>query len=39
MQSYVIRHYQATGSTGQPDFVPYILLPVEPRKAEAPQNH
>jgi sigma-E factor negative regulatory protein RseA len=39
LQSYVIRHYQATGSTGQPDFVPYILLPVEPRKAEAPQNH
>lgn len=39
LQSYVIRHYQATGSTGQPDFVPYILLPVEPRKVEAPQNH
>lgn len=38
-QSYVIRHYQATGTTGQPDFVPYILLPVEPRQAEAPQNH
>jgi sigma-E factor negative regulatory protein RseA len=35
LQSYVIRHYQATGSTGQPDFVPYILLPVEtPRQAE-----
>lgn len=37
-QSYVIRHYQATGSTGQPDFVPYILLnpsaQVEPRQAE-----
>jgi len=39
MQSYVIRHYQATGSTGQPDFVPYILLPVEPRQGEAPRNH
>lgn len=39
LQSYVIRHYQATGSTGQPDFVPYILLPTEPRQAEAPQNH
>jgi sigma-E factor negative regulatory protein RseA len=38
MQSYVIRHYQATGTTGQPDFVPYILLPVEPREARAPQN-
>jgi sigma-E factor negative regulatory protein RseA len=39
MQSYVIRHYQATGSTGQPDFVPYILLTQpaqtpEPRQAE-----
>jgi len=37
-QSYVIRHYQATGSTGQPDFVPYILLnpsaQAEPRQAE-----
>jgi sigma-E factor negative regulatory protein RseA len=26
MESYLIRHYQATGLTGQPDFVPYILL-------------
>lgn len=26
LQSYVIRHYQATGATGQSDFVPYILL-------------
>jgi sigma-E factor negative regulatory protein RseA len=35
LQSYVIRHYQATGATAQPDFVPYILLPVEtPRQAE-----
>jgi len=39
MQSYLIRHYQATGSSGQPDFVPYILLnppvqPIEPRQAE-----
>jgi sigma-E factor negative regulatory protein RseA len=39
LQSYVIRHYQATGAAGQPDFVPYILLaqPVqtlEPRQAE-----
>ena len=35
LESYVIRHYQATGTTGQPDFVPYILLPVEqPRPAE-----
>jgi sigma-E factor negative regulatory protein RseA len=29
LKSYVIRHYEATGSTGQPDFVPYILLPVQ----------
>jgi sulfite reductase (NADPH) flavoprotein alpha-component len=38
LQSYLIRHYQATGSTGQPDFVPYILLTpsaqVEPRQVE-----
>jgi len=39
LQSYVIRHYQATGSTGQPDFVPYVLLTqpaqnTEPRKPE-----
>lgn len=40
MQSYVIRHYEATGSAGQPDFVPYILLvppaarPGEPRQVE-----
>jgi sigma-E factor negative regulatory protein RseA len=35
-QPYVVRHYQATGSTVQPDFAPYILLPVnpEPRQAE-----
>jgi sigma-E factor negative regulatory protein RseA len=29
LQSYVIRHYEATGASGQPDFVPYILLPVQ----------
>jgi sigma-E factor negative regulatory protein RseA len=29
LTSYVIRHYEATGTTGQPDFVPYILLPVQ----------
>jgi sigma-E factor negative regulatory protein RseA len=37
LQSYLIRHYQATGVTGQPDFVPYILLPAqtaEPRQVE-----
>ena len=39
MQSYVIRHYQATGTAGQPDFVPYILLPVAPQQVEAPRNH
>lgn len=26
LQSYLIRHYEATGTTGQADFVPYILL-------------
>jgi sigma-E factor negative regulatory protein RseA len=39
LQSYMIRHYQATGTTGQPDFVPYILLPVEPHQAQVPQKH
>jgi sigma-E factor negative regulatory protein RseA len=39
LQSYVIRHYQALGTTSQPDFVPYILLAqpaqnAEPRRAE-----
>ncbi|MEP7044377.1 MAG: sigma-E factor negative regulatory protein [Dokdonella sp.] len=45
LQSYLIRHYQATGGTGQSAFVPYVLLatpqrdpsvaqPVEP----VPQN-
>jgi len=38
LQSYLIRHYQATGTTGQPDFVPYILLTpsaqLEPRQAD-----
>jgi sigma-E factor negative regulatory protein RseA len=35
LQSYVVRHYQATGSTGQPDFVPYVLLPVNPETGQA----
>ena len=39
LQSYLIRHYEATGTTGQADFVPYILLaqpaqPLETRPAE-----
>lgn len=39
LQSYVIRHYQAIGGTGQSDFVPYILMvppadTLEPRQAE-----
>lgn len=38
LQSYVIRHYQALGTTSQPDFVPYILLaqpaPTTERPAE-----
>ena len=37
MQSYLIRHYQATGSTGQPDVVPYILLPPA-QAAPRPEN-
>jgi sigma-E factor negative regulatory protein RseA len=39
LQSYVVRHYQATGSTGQPDFVPYILLPVQPPEPRQAENH
>jgi len=39
LQSYVIRHYQATGSTGQGDFVPYILLPVQTPESRQAENH
>jgi sigma-E factor negative regulatory protein RseA len=40
LQSYVIRHYQATGSTSQPDFVPYILLapPADALEARQVEN-
>ena len=40
LQSYVIRHYQATGTTGQADFVPYILLaqPAPANEARKPDN-
>jgi len=38
LQSYVIRHYQATGSTGQPDFVPYILLMPSAQTATEPRQ-
>ena len=34
-QSYLIRHYEATGTTGQADFVPYILLA---QPAQAPEQ-
>jgi sigma-E factor negative regulatory protein RseA len=33
LQSYVIRHYQATGTTAQSDFVPYVLL-AQPAQAQ-----
>lgn len=36
LQSYVIRHYQALGTTSQPDFVPYILLAQPASTAERP---
>lgn len=39
LQSYVIRHYQALGTTGQPDFVPYILLAQPAQTAERPAEN
>jgi sigma-E factor negative regulatory protein RseA len=36
LQSYVVRHYQAVGN-GQSGFVPYVLLTVPQRQAEAAQ--
>ncbi|HEX5124886.1 MAG TPA: sigma-E factor negative regulatory protein [Rhodanobacteraceae bacterium] len=36
LQSYVIRHYQALGTTGQSDFVPYMLLAQPAATAERP---
>ncbi|HEV7490628.1 MAG TPA: RseA family anti-sigma factor [Rhodanobacteraceae bacterium] len=40
LQSYLIRHYEATGTTGQADFVPYILLaqPAQPLEARPVEN-
>lgn len=39
LQSYVIRHYQALGTTSQPDFVPYILLAQPAPTAERPAEN
>jgi sigma-E factor negative regulatory protein RseA len=46
LQSYVVRHYQAVGGNGQSGFVPYVLLTVPQRPADAaaagsapPTNH
>ena len=39
LQSYVIRHYQALGTTSQPDFVPYILLAQPGPTAERPAEN
>ena len=44
MQSYLMRHYQAVGGSGQSAFVPYVLLgrpeaaPAQPKES-VPQNH
>ena len=37
LQSYVVRHYQAVGGNGQAGFVPYVLLTIPQRQAEAAQ--
>jgi len=37
LQSYVVRHYQAVGGNGQGGFVPYVLLTVPQRQADAAQ--
>jgi sigma-E factor negative regulatory protein RseA len=39
LQSYVIRHYQALGTTSQSDFVPYILLAQPASTAERPAEN
>lgn len=46
LQSYLIRHYQAVGGTGQSGFVPYVLLGTpqheaafQPVEEPARQNH
>jgi sigma-E factor negative regulatory protein RseA len=39
MQSYLMRHYQAVGGSGQSEFVPYVLLGTPERDAaRAPVN-
>ena len=37
LQSYLIRHYQAAGATGQSAFVPYVLLGTPQRDLSAAQ--
>jgi sigma-E factor negative regulatory protein RseA len=37
MQSYLVRHYQATGAAGQSGFVPYVLLGTPQRDASMAQ--
>jgi len=37
LQSYLIRHYQAAGATGQSAFVPYVLLATPQRDLPAAQ--
>jgi sigma-E factor negative regulatory protein RseA len=39
LQSYVIRHYQALGTTSQSDFVPYILLAQPAQTGERPAEN
>ncbi|HEY0181057.1 MAG TPA: hypothetical protein VGC30_15685, partial [Dokdonella sp.] len=42
LQSYLLRHYQAVGGSGQSGFVPYVLLapaqPQSPSGTSIPQN-
>jgi sigma-E factor negative regulatory protein RseA len=37
LQSYLVRHYQAVGGTGQAGFVPYVLLTNPQQQAETVQ--
>ncbi len=46
LQSYLMRHYEATGAAGESSFLPYVLLVVPPQQAAAntrpeysPQHH
>lgn len=38
MQPYLIRHYQATGASGQSNFVPYVLLGAPIRENATPPS-